>query len=335
MKFFLSIILIVLASCDRILTSDSKSQLELKFESEKLDIFFKKYDNSSQVFKVSSQIPSKIRGKNGTIVSIHPEDLITENGEALEKEIEIELKELLDTRQLFRANAQTISNERLLVSGGVYYINLTSNEKILKLKTGKTLTVEFPRSTSKAVSLFYGMRDPLGKLAWDSTGQKLENKIRTVKVSQNQSADDIDDFFQFIDRESDKLISKRRRGGSSTIVEKLYKPIEIRQLGWVSCGSFYDASLSTNLKYVFNKKDKVEYARVFLVFSDINSIVQNHYSGTIESKGDWEFKGIPLGANVRIIAMAIKNGEEYTCVKEMKIKENETVELILSKKTGK
>jgi len=113
-----------------------------------------KYEQAPQKFNVSAQKPSSVKGKQGTVIFINPDDLTTTNGEAVSGSIEVELKELTNQKQLLNANATTSSNGKLLVSGGAYYINMSAAGKPLKLKSGKTLSVEFPQITTEKMGLF-------------------------------------------------------------------------------------------------------------------------------------------------------------------------------------
>ena len=149
---------------------------EVKQEAAKLNAFMKGFEQAPQVFFVSSEKPSKVKGKMGTELRLNPEDLQTIDGKPPGKKIKIELKELLNQRALLRENAPTTSNGRLLVSGGAYYIHLSSGEKPLFLKKGRFLKAKFPRISSKKMSLFYGKRDSLGNLNWNETKTKFVNE---------------------------------------------------------------------------------------------------------------------------------------------------------------
>src|ERR1035438_1809197 len=111
-----------------------KSQDDPKKEIANLNEFLTKFDEPSQVFKASTDKPIKVTGKQGTIIHINPSYLELENGKPPGKEVEIELKELTNAQQLLRANAQTVSDGNFIISGGAYYINVTSEGQNVKLK---------------------------------------------------------------------------------------------------------------------------------------------------------------------------------------------------------
>ena len=103
-----------------------------------------------------------------------PNNLELENGKALGKNLKIELKELTNQMDLFKNNTQTVSNGKLLVSGGSYFIDITSDAEKVKLKKDKTMEVEFPKITNKNMELFYGERDSLNQMNWVATNTKFK-----------------------------------------------------------------------------------------------------------------------------------------------------------------
>lgn len=336
---FLIIALFVFTSCDNLVTSEISEVPDSKTEIGKINDLLKQFEEPSQTFKVSSDQPSQVTGQEGTIISINPADLTTEKGNSLGKNIEVELKELTNQEQLLRTNAQTTSNGQMLVSGGAYYINMTSEGEQLKLKEGKTLSVEFPKITSDEMSLFYGQRDSLGKLNWIPAEQKFENiqpqkttdDIKTDKASRNE----IDEIFDYVEEESNRILTPEEKQRNEDqdknfeLGQKLYKTMELNQFGWINCDKFYNVQNKTNLNYSFADKESISNALVYLVFKDINSVIQNCYNSEYKNEDHTRFQNVPSGSRVRLIAFSIKNGKTYTHTSDFTIKENETIQLNL------
>ncbi len=118
----------------------------------KLSEALKKYEEPSQIIRTSVDKPCVVTGRKGTKISINPNDLITESGKPFGQTIEVEIKELTNQGELLRTNAQTVSDGKLLVSGGAYFIGMTSNGEQLKLKEGKTLNVQFAKLSDKEIN---------------------------------------------------------------------------------------------------------------------------------------------------------------------------------------
>jgi hypothetical protein len=344
------------------------SKADIRTEIGRINDFLKQFEERSQTFQVSvDEKYAQVKGKQGTIISINPADLIAENGRQIGKTIEIELKELTNQEQLLRASAQTTSNGQILVSGGAYFINITSNGQHLKLKEGKSLLVEFPKITSNKMSLFYGKRDTLEQLNWQQTKQKFESKTKQsyarpmpipwksiiendqllqkylfqLRDSSLLSSEEIrrikmriKDRQAFIyknnigDTSLTKLVIEEQKKNAAIDYE-LYKAIEVKQLGWINCDRFYDFPNKTNLQYAFSDKDSVVSANVFLVFKDINSVMKCSYFSFENKKYNSVFQNIPVAAKTQIIAFSIKNNKIYTFKSDLTIKANDSVQLTL------
>jgi len=299
---------IALTNCNNRQSSDYNEQMKNEFA--KLDSILKQYEEPSQIFKKSAETSSIIIGKKGTIITINPNDFITETGEPLGKEIEIELRELTNQGQFLNANVQTISNKRLLVSGGAYFISITSQGKQLKLKQGKDLIIEFPKLANEEMFLFYGQRDSIGQMEWKQAND-------TLKVSQlNNLADTIIEAFDEI-------------GRGVKIEKNVYSAIKLASLGWINCDRFFEIQNKTDLLITFNPSENISSSNIFLVFKDINSLMQSYYfcsNGKTLNEG---FKNVPVGYKVRLIAYSIKNKKIFSYASDLTIIENQTLKIDL------
>ena len=126
--------------------------LKMKQDADNLNNILKKVDMPSQIFSAPGDQLSLVKGKKGTVIFLDPSDLETEDGGAPGKQVIVELKEMTTGADLARANAQTMSDGKLLVSGGAYYVNITSGGKQLKLKKDKDLKVAFPKFTDSTAA---------------------------------------------------------------------------------------------------------------------------------------------------------------------------------------
>lgn len=342
MKNILGILMIGalgLTSCNSNQTnSDNNSIPDAQTEIGKVNNFLKQYEEPSQTFKVSADKPTQVTGKQGTIISINPNDLETENGQPVGKKIEVELKELTNQEQLLRANAPTTSNGRLLVSGGAYFINMTSDGQQLKLKDGKSLSVEFPQIATSEMSLFYGQRDAIGQLNWQQAEQKFENNPKQkekVVAKADTTLSEMEALLGHVNSESNRPLTKEEMKAYEeqtkrfAITDKLYKAIAVKQLGWINCDRFYDVPNKTNLQFAFNSKGGFVSASVYLVFKDMNSVMQGSYFIFENKEINSGFQNIPVGAKTQLIAFSIKNGKPYTYNSDLTIKANETIQLTL------
>ena len=367
---FVMLLVLILFSCN---TESKTSKKQIPGDNQKrnfkndlsiIDNYLNQIDSSSQYYVVSGKKSTSIKGRKGTILYIVPSNLETEKGLAVFDSIKIELKELHTQKELVLANAQTVSEGKLLESGGAYYINLSCGKETLRIKKNKSIKVEFPKISDKGMSLFDGKNDSLGNMNWFDLGKKLgANKIPEYNLITIAVPPRINDNlvrlksgiiiemeeweYQVRIRRNDpyldssQVIRRRISGGfdraeeeeikfiqkgekNNEIKETLYKAVEIKKLGWINCDRFYEIKDKTNLGLAFNKGDNIESAVLFIVFKDINSVMKNYF---LQSDNIYsaEFKDIPVGQKVKLISITTKKNEIFTFQSDIIIEPNKTI----------
>ncbi|HLA59648.1 MAG TPA: hypothetical protein VK622_12830 [Puia sp.] len=131
------------------------------------------FSEAAQRFVASSEKTTEITGKKGLKITVDPTALETGNGSPLGKQIEVNIKEITNQQDLFRNDAPTVSNGKLLISGGSYDIEMTSNGNNLRIKANRSLKIQIPKISDREMELFYGQRDSLGSLNWLAAGKKI------------------------------------------------------------------------------------------------------------------------------------------------------------------
>lgn len=333
---------LALFGCDnpvnRTSSNDQTNSSEPKQETGKLNDYLKKFEDPAQTFNVSASKPTQVKGKRGTIISVNPSDLETVDGKLVGKNIQIELRELTGQQQLLRTNAQTVSNGQLLVSGGAYYINMTSNSQQLKLKDGKSLSVVFPKLTDKEMALFYGPRDSLGQINWQKanetlTAKQLKQQAQTdVTKKTVKKKSDIDAIFDYIEsgdttttQEEREQYAKRER--NFRVEQKLYEAVNIQSFGWINVDRFLEVENRTEFFVRVNPSDSVVNANVYLVFKDINSVTQQYYYQGTAKDNSVKFEGLPVGYKTRLIAYTVKDEKAYAFASDLTISKNQKLDI--------
>ena len=305
----------------------------------------KKYEEPSQFFTVSGSGSQIINGKKGTVLYVDPNDFETLDGKEVTDSIKVELKELLTTNELLRSGAQTVSNGELLISGGSYYIDATSNGKKLKLKSGRILKAEFPKTSNDNMLVYYGsfknnlmdwktsnqqfpQRPYLEEKRIDTTGNALFSRIDKKFVNLSKAGrvyiatDTVEmsevEYKEYQDqiKEENQLIKEQNK-----LASKLYGPVNLTNSGWVNCDR-PNPYLGNDIFISVNGSEGVKSATAFIVFKGMNSLVQS-YSFSSKNRMFY-FRNLPPNAEVTLIAYTIINGKILSC------KEN----LFLNKKSG-
>jgi hypothetical protein len=124
-----------------------------------------------------------IIAKRGLKLTVNPAVLEKEDGSPVNGKINISIIELTNSDDLFKSNAATVSNGRLLSSGGSYYIGMECNGQQLRIKNGKTLQVNFPVLRKEEMELFYGERDADNNMNWRSAGMPLQQQFEEISFT--------------------------------------------------------------------------------------------------------------------------------------------------------
>jgi hypothetical protein len=319
----------------------------------------KKIEVPTQHLSATAKQPSIVKGALGSRVLVVPKDMVTPEGQPVTDDIDVELKELPGPEQMALEGVQTVSDGRILISGGSYYKNMTSGGQQLSLKLGKTLKVILPKSTDQQMKLFYGQKDSTGLMNWSETAQQFKNFdvdssaflfANTPKPYQsmficrvgarNDSAwlrlmaqlRKIEELaFLFDENVNQKDTAKTKAQKTlkryESLSGRIYNEVSVQQFGWINCDRFLESSNLTNIACEFDPADSISYAKVFLVFKSINSIMEERYA---YDKGA-AFMNVPAGLEGTLVAMAMKKGQLYTSRKDITIRKAQKVILSMKK----
>jgi hypothetical protein len=291
-----------------------------------------------QIFILPSNKPSVVKGQNGMKVFLEPNDLETEDGESISGDISLELIEATKTRDLITNNTPTTSNGKLLVTGGAYFVQASSNGKKLKLKDGKTLKIDLPRLSENEMELFLGERKSNGSINWVSVNQNLtkdttpkptkpiEKGVTKYYKKTSTNEDAIDAIMDYVDGKDSSPVKSERVEVSKEEYEKYliekaeyerklkvwqeeqntYSQIELKTFGWINCDRFLQNDIQkTNLIVKF-QNDTINQVKTILVFKDIKSVME-----TVANKEKDFFKAtienIPKDNEATLISIGMKN----------------------------
>ncbi len=343
-SIFLILFGLLIYSCSNPKTADNTSDkigfTNNKTDLDKLNEILTSHDDVSQKIIIPSDKSTIVTGQRGTKIFINPKDLETQDGQSFGKNIEVELKELTNTGELLRANAQTISNDSILVSGGAYYIAITSNGEQLRLKNGMSLKVQFPKLSNNEMTLFYGQRDNLGRMNWQKSNKKFEQNVESARAklgialmpqpTRSTRLEYSEGNFNQKEHaeEDDSTISpevKVRNYKDRKIAQKVYDETELTKLGWINCDRFLETELKTDLYVSFSPNDSLKYANVYLIFKDINSVIQADFY----SDESPQFDNLPIGYKTKLIAYTVKNEKILAYSKDLTISKGQKMNLDL------
>lgn len=136
-----------------------------------------------QVYTVNPLQKTVVTSKNGMRIEIPENAFQTLDGkDILTNEVEIELEEYHRPMDFVLNNLSTVSNGKILESGGMFKINAKSKNQELTLKKGKTIEVEMPsKNIQNNMSVFTGTRTTQGVVEWQIQEEKFKLKNKDIK----------------------------------------------------------------------------------------------------------------------------------------------------------
>ncbi len=189
-KLFIFISILII-SCN---TAEENPKQEPKGNTS--DVFTKVYNSEkleAQSFVFSNSTGEIITGYYGTILKIRKNTFVDENGKPIDGDIELELKEVFTPKDRVLGNLTTTYENKPLETGGMLFIDATSNGNQIYIAENKSILVSMPTdSVMEGMSLFTGIKnengikwvepEPLQKPSEDSVKKLLFSFEKTTNI---------------------------------------------------------------------------------------------------------------------------------------------------------
>ncbi|MFA9212890.1 MAG: OmpA family protein [Candidatus Methylacidiphilales bacterium] len=263
-------------------------------------INYKNLDKQQFKFKQNNEI--KIVGKEGTKIIFSAASFVDSMGNLITEELEFTLYEVYKISDMLLSNLQTMSNDNLLETSGMFSINAFSRGKKAYLKSGMNYQFEIPtKNSDKNVKVFYG-----------DTSKRNINWIQdTLNIKPQPQLDDL--TVNLFGRDSTMY------DYSDRIDYRIYNQFKGANLGWINCDRFVNVKNKTNLKV--NIKDST--IKLFLVFTKINSVMYaSYFDRTV-------FSNLPVGYQVTLLGILETNEGYVFGKKNFTIEKNMEVDLTI------
>lgn len=144
-----TLIFIGACSSEQNKTNDNSTEVEIspieprvKYVESKINEFLSTIRKESQKFSVYGNRDTLVVGENGTILFIPKGTFVNDRNEVVEGKVEIELIEASTVSDFLMNGLQTVSNEEILQSGGMVFIDATFNNELIRIASGKEISVE-------------------------------------------------------------------------------------------------------------------------------------------------------------------------------------------------
>ncbi len=160
-----NLFLIFLAISSMIACKKKSDEQRTMFAAPK-DTVLAKLRETPQGFTIDATKDTILTGKSGIKVAIGANVFVDEDGNPVNN-VQIELLEAVNVQSFIENDLATVSGDEILESGGMFYINATSNGKPVSIKNNEALTLSVPSSAVIGdMGVFYGTYNNEGKLEW-------------------------------------------------------------------------------------------------------------------------------------------------------------------------
>jgi hypothetical protein len=121
----------------------------------------------AQTFEIKASDDTVIETKGGLVLSVPANAFLDEDGKAVKGKLELIVKEALDPASIINAGLSSKSGNRLLESGGMFFVDARKDGKALTIDPSNGIYAEVPVDTLRAgMQLFRGKRLADGNIDW-------------------------------------------------------------------------------------------------------------------------------------------------------------------------
>ncbi len=114
-------------------------------------------DVPKQKFRFSTDSVSFLIAKKGTVIYVQPGNFIDENGKPVTGEVDLEVSEVITMQDFINAGISTMAGDKMLETGGTFYIQASKDGKPLKINPKTGLGLAIPTVDKQPnMQLFYG-----------------------------------------------------------------------------------------------------------------------------------------------------------------------------------
>lgn len=161
----------------KVVSVNSNPQTQASLESD-----FKSIEQDFQDFAVNTNFDTTILCKEGTVIKIkHSSFLIASNLTEAKGIITFQVKEFYKLSDIISARLTTHSNDNILETGGMLFIQAVSDGQLCKLKDNSPIEISFPFTEKKDSMLLFSGSWTNQKVNWELLPPDEANQIQIVE----------------------------------------------------------------------------------------------------------------------------------------------------------
>jgi len=253
-----------------------------------------------QEFYINPLMDTLLKCKFGSEIYIQANSFCYEDSSSLipEAEILLEIFEYVRLTDMVLNKLSTLSDNKIIETGGMLNITGNSNNKSIKLRENKSIKIYFPSK-------------PNGFFSFYSEGGKNHESVNwTIEKNQSHPVAQVRQDTSLF--EGDTLNWNKNNAKLNVL--------SFNKLGWINCDRFLNFDNTTDIfvKVEGNYIDSSTFCSVIL--KSYNSIIP----GKIISDNSMRFFPLPINEAVTLFLISYKDGNYYMGIKDVIVKEKET-----------
>lgn len=269
-------------------------------------------EKPSQFFLIDPKKDTMIIGNEGTKLLFDAGCLLTPN------KVNIELKEFYSLEDYIKGDLPTVSNGKMLLTGGVIYLNATENtpsKKQVKINQEKGIDVDFVMDNNDSDMQIF-IKDPRSKKEmnwvlptkkaedWQMTENVLDENGTIVSKKTYYSKKEWEEHLkekERIKKEKEKVEQERIK--KEKLLAKSDNFLTVNNFGFINCDRFPNEPLIS----LFVSTEDTENTKYYLVFSETRSVMNGH----LMKNKNVNFSKVPKNKKALIIAMKFTEKQAY------------------------
>ena len=283
---------------------------------------------ASQFFVIDPNKDTLIVGAEGTELFFKAGSLFSK------KKVKVELKEFYDMQDYMKNGLPTVSNGRMIETGGSIYLNATENDlasKEVKINQSIGVDVGFTLGQSDADMQIF-IKDPRSpnKLNWILPPKTIEKRswkmVETVKdyqgniisqktfnsemeweayLAEQERLKEIEEKERAEQREKDRLIQEalmKEMEKQEKARQKMANTLNVLDMGYINCDKFYREPM---IPFFVSADVSIE-AEYYLVYKDVRGLMRGN---VINNKVT--FGQVPENRQASLIAVSFIDDQAY------------------------
>jgi hypothetical protein len=274
-------------------------------------------EKPSQYFVIDPNRDTVIIGNEGT-------RLFFESGSLMSaKKVQIELKEFYSLGDYMKNALPTISNGKMILTGGSIYLNAIENnssKKRVNINQDKGVAAEFKLgkddpdmqifvkdSRSGKVNWVLPVK-PSQKEDWEMTEVLLDEKRNIIWEKKYTSKEAWEKHLKEEEQiaiEEKKQEKEAREKAAASILTRnnMNEKLKIYNLGYINCDKFPNEPMTP---YTITADEKMSNAEYYLIYSDIRGVMTGYTINKVVS-----FGSVPIGRGATLIAVSFIGKQAY------------------------